>query len=549
MKKLVYFSVTLLTVLLLAVSGIAETAQGSASAAGATTTDVEITVTYGQTEARNMLALINEFRTGSETWYWNSTNTEKVEVHGLQPLTYSYELEKIAMVRAAEIALSFSHTRPNGESTFSLGRFNGENIAAGYRSKEAVMEGWKETDLPYSGQGHRRNMLNTSFTHVGIGHAYVNGYDFWVQDFGISSSVGAETPANNAVTVVIISVDNGDVIRFSYEDSFTMTEGDSVSVSSLSGKLLMTESWPSAAPVAVRPSWTADNSDIVAVENETAIGRGPGHTAIKTTLFGRTVNVNVTVTCLEHTWGAWKTTKEATCTKDGSRTHTCTVCGTEATEKISALGHDYTKTVTPPTCTAKGYTTYTCSRGDHTYKDDATNKLPHTWGEWTVTKAATCTKTGTTSRACAVCSETETQSAAMTPHDYIDGVCAVCGSLSPDYRPPVETEPPETEPVETEPPETEPIETEPPETEPPETEPVETEPVETEPVEPEPVETEPTAPEKDTGSEPPAQDTDTQKKKDGLIWTVATAAAIAIAAAAIVAVAAVSVKRRRNGKS
>ena len=64
----------------------------------------------------------------------------------------------------------------------------------------------------------------------------------------------------------------------------------------------------------------------------------------------------------QHDWGSWTVTKEAACMEDGSRKHTCAICGVEASEAIPSLGHDYESVVTAPTCTEKGYTTHTCSR-------------------------------------------------------------------------------------------------------------------------------------------------------------------------------------------
>ena len=84
------------------------------TAAYAATTDLKIEVTYQQSTARQMLPMINEFRTGSDAWAWNSDNSEKIYYTGLSELQYDYELEKAAMQRAAEIAVLFAHTRPDG---------------------------------------------------------------------------------------------------------------------------------------------------------------------------------------------------------------------------------------------------------------------------------------------------------------------------------------------------------------------------------------------------------------------------------------------------
>ena len=54
-----------------------------------------------------MLASINAFRTSeTEAWCWNETDSEKVACQTTE-LQYDYELERIAMQRAAEIALLF----------------------------------------------------------------------------------------------------------------------------------------------------------------------------------------------------------------------------------------------------------------------------------------------------------------------------------------------------------------------------------------------------------------------------------------------------------
>lgn len=64
MKKTI--ATLLLTVLLLTLK--------AASASAATGS---ITVTYGQTEARSILAMVNEFRQSDDAWFWNSDNTTK----------------------------------------------------------------------------------------------------------------------------------------------------------------------------------------------------------------------------------------------------------------------------------------------------------------------------------------------------------------------------------------------------------------------------------------------------------------------------------------
>ena len=126
--------------------------------------------------------LVNEFRTGNEAFYLNKDNTTTTNLVGeLGKLTLDEELCKAAAIRAEEIVKSFSHTRPDGKgSCFTVLEecgisytSPGENIAAGTNAStgESAFKMWKEDGEPYSGQGHRRNMLG-NFTKIGIAYTY-----------------------------------------------------------------------------------------------------------------------------------------------------------------------------------------------------------------------------------------------------------------------------------------------------------------------------------------------------------------------------------------
>lgn len=159
---------------------------------GASTYNIRINVTYNQTDARSMLSLVNELRSDV----------------GVSSLTYDYTLEKAAMQRAAEIAIYFSHTRPNEESCFTV--FDdysitytaaGENIAAGFTSVSSVFAGWKASS------GHYANMVKSSFNAIGIGYCVYNGRTYWVQLFAKESSKNTtKTTANDSSTNVVIEV-------------------------------------------------------------------------------------------------------------------------------------------------------------------------------------------------------------------------------------------------------------------------------------------------------------------------------------------------------
>ena len=105
-------------------------------------------------------------------------NQERTQ-RGLSSLTMDKELLDVAMNRAAELSVYFSHTRPSGEDCFSASdRMTAENIAAGYANANYVMQGWMESSM------HQANILGSSHTTVGVGVVDVDGIYYWVQCFG-----------------------------------------------------------------------------------------------------------------------------------------------------------------------------------------------------------------------------------------------------------------------------------------------------------------------------------------------------------------------------
>lgn len=108
-------------------------------------------------------------------------NVERAK-EGLSALKTNDAITEAAQTRADELLQLFDHTRPDGRSCFTaLGeagvsyRAAGENIAMGYPTPEAVVNGWMNSP------GHRANILNRSFTTIGVG--YNSQRNCWVQMF------------------------------------------------------------------------------------------------------------------------------------------------------------------------------------------------------------------------------------------------------------------------------------------------------------------------------------------------------------------------------
>jgi uncharacterized YkwD family protein len=111
------------------------------------------------------------------------TNKER-EKQGLAPLEIDAELSKVAREKSKDMATNnyFDHNSPTYGSPFDMMKqygisysTAGENIAKGQRTPAEVVDGWMNS------QGHRENILNGSFTHIGVG--YVEQGNHWTQQF------------------------------------------------------------------------------------------------------------------------------------------------------------------------------------------------------------------------------------------------------------------------------------------------------------------------------------------------------------------------------
>lgn len=104
--------------------------------------------------------------------------------NGLKELTYDWELSRVARYKSQDMKDNryFAHTSPvygtPGEMVKNFGisyRRVGENIARGYRTPQAVVDGWMNSS------GHRANILNGNYTRIGVG--YVSDGHYWTQMF------------------------------------------------------------------------------------------------------------------------------------------------------------------------------------------------------------------------------------------------------------------------------------------------------------------------------------------------------------------------------
>ena len=155
---------------------VEETTEAETTEEETTTTTTEETTTAAEQEslgdtsgsydadmAREVLDLVNEIRASN----------------GLSPLEWSGSLAKCAKVRASELPVKWSHTRPDGSKWYTVNPdiMYGENLAKGQTSASAAVNAWMESET------HRANIM-ADYNTLGVACYYCDGAYYWAQEFG-----------------------------------------------------------------------------------------------------------------------------------------------------------------------------------------------------------------------------------------------------------------------------------------------------------------------------------------------------------------------------
>lgn len=141
-----------------------------------------------------------------------------------------------------------------------------------------------------------------------------------------------------------------------------------------------------------------------------------------------------------HVFGAWYTTKEPSCSENGTETRKCTLCDHQQTRDIDALGHtcDAWAIISNATCIESGQKSGFCTRCEKQITETIP-ALGHQCNRWNIVKEATCTDDGEKHGQCSRCNQylTETIRAAHSWSStyYSDAAChwrkcTKCGALS-----------------------------------------------------------------------------------------------------------------------
>ena len=151
---------------------------------------------------------------------------------------------------------------------------------------------------------------------------------------------------------------------------------------------------------------------------------------VYTSVYGEVI---IVLEKLPHTYGEWKLATEPTLTEKGTAERECE-CGAKETKDVPALSDSYWTLVdeVKATCDEEGKQVYESELGQLTL---VIEKLPHTFGKWTVVKMPTLTEKGEEERTCSQCSKKETRKISELTDksvwaviDEVPSTCEVKGS-------------------------------------------------------------------------------------------------------------------------
>lgn len=124
--------------------------------------------------------------TTTETQILSLVNNERSKV-GIKPLVLNWELSRVAKIKCQDMINNnyFSHQSPTYGSPFDMMkkfgisyRSAGENIAAGQKTPQEVMNAWMNSS------GHRANILSSNYSELGVGKQNGGSYGvYWTQMF------------------------------------------------------------------------------------------------------------------------------------------------------------------------------------------------------------------------------------------------------------------------------------------------------------------------------------------------------------------------------
>lgn len=154
------------------------------------TCKVKVTQNGKYIDVSEAYKLVNNFRTNKKNqWFWNPDNRTKFYPGNMKPFIKDATLERIAKDRAKEqwtqyfVYGKFTHDRIDGSVCWTAytgyDHPAGECLGFGHRTCKEIVNAWAETNAYFSGQGHRRIVLDRGAVKYGIACYEKDGKKCW----------------------------------------------------------------------------------------------------------------------------------------------------------------------------------------------------------------------------------------------------------------------------------------------------------------------------------------------------------------------------------
>ncbi len=376
------------------------------------------------TQIQEALDRINEIRKEACTeGVINPATNKPLTKSDYVPIQWSAGLEYIARIRAAEASLTMDHARtngegiwfssPNGTSSFAevIAWNFGETMTDGINQWYGEKYDWVNKTGGVT--GHYTSLINPQYRYVGLGtfcSRTTKYYNTTAGEFCFSDSDSSRGSSTGTI-IQTLEVTNDNI---SYEincpDKISNSEKVSVtatvSFSDYWGNPLTTKGLVLLDDATDKVKWSSSNDNIV-VSNGILTIQSCGKADITAELpNGKKITKSVSA---EHSYKS-AVTKAATCTEDGEKTFTCSVCKTSYTEPIKATGHTYSSEWTTDkaaTCTSEGSKSHHCTVCGAKGNVTPIPKTEHSYGDFVVKQQPTATEDGVEERACSSCGSIE----------------------------------------------------------------------------------------------------------------------------------------------
>lgn len=350
------------------------------------------------------------------------------------PIKWSSDLEYIARIRAAEASVVLDHTRPNGTRCFTLKSPNGirsyGEVLAWNNTRKFLpgIEQWYGEKEDWVDQndnavtGHYTQMIDPDNLYAGYAtfinpdarYSTTTSGEYNKYDNNLDESFGPDI-SNCTQTIEAQTSD----ITVGMSDFEELQAPNSVQADFYAN---ITNSSCNLSVLDNNVSWKSSNTSVATVDAKglvTGVQAGNADITAALSSLSATKTIKVAAAVHEHNWDAGKVTTAATCTTDGVKTYTCSICGETKTETIKATGHDVElQNAVEATCQQEGYTgdkvCKTC--GATLEKGTTIAKKDHSWDAGKVTTEVTCTTDGVKTYTCSVCKTTKTETIKATGH-------------------------------------------------------------------------------------------------------------------------------------